>query len=186
MYKVGNVPWNKNKKSKGMTNKKSFGKGHIPWNKGIKVEYHPWNKGKKTGIVPSTTFQKGHKLFVGNKHALGHKHSIETIKKLSGQNNPMWIEDRTKLKKSEKRNSSAYLEWVLKCKKRDKFKCKIDNCDCRGHLEVHHILSFAKFPELRYNINNGITLCQFHHPKKREEEKRLIPFFQSMVEVKSI
>jgi hypothetical protein len=39
---------------------------------------------------------------------------------------------------------------------------------------------------LRYNINNGITLCQFHHPRKRVEEQRLIPFFQNMVEVKEI
>jgi len=38
--------------------------------------------------------------------------------------------------------------------------------------------------QLRYNIKNGITLCHFHHPKKRMEEKRLIPFFQGVVEVK--
>ena len=45
------------------------------------------------------------------------------------------------------------------------------------------VLSWLKYLELRYNINNGITLCQAHHPKKRAEEKRLIPFFQELVSV---
>lgn len=69
-------------------------------------------------------------------------------------------------------------------KKRDKWGCKIKSKDCNDRLEAHHILNWMAYPELRYDINNGITLCQFHHPRKRVEEQRLIPFFQSMVEVK--
>ena len=30
-------------------------------------------------------------------------------------------------------------------------------------IRAHHILPW-RIVELRYNINNGITLCQFHHP----------------------
>ncbi len=48
---------------------------------------------------------------------------------------------------------------------------------------VHHILGFTAYPELRYEINNGITLCQAHHPLKRAEEKRLAPVFQELVSV---
>lgn len=48
---------------------------------------------------------------------------------------------------------------------------------------VHHILGFKEHPELRYDINNGITLCHFHHPRKKEEEKRLIPTFMELVSV---
>ena len=28
---------------------------------------------------------------------------------------------------------------------------------------------------------NGITLCQAHHPRKRAEEKRLVPVLQRLV-----
>jgi hypothetical protein len=60
-------------------------------------------------------------------------------------------------------------------------KCKTNNCDCSGRLEAHHILSWSKFPELRYEVNNGITLCKFHHPKKRIDEIKLAPYFKNMV-----
>lgn len=57
---------------------------------------------------------------------------------------------------------------------------KMKNENCSDYCEVHHILSRIDFPELRYSINNGITLCQAH-PKKRAEEKQLIPLFQELV-----
>lgn len=56
----------------------------------------------------------------------------------------------------------------------------------KGRLEVHPILGFTKFPELRYDINNGITLCHFHHPRVREEEKRLSPYFMELVSVSKV
>jgi len=79
-----------------------------------------------------------------------------------------------------------YKNWVLRVKKRDNWKCRINNEDCSGYCIVHHILSWQGFPELRYNVNNGITLCQAHHPRKRAVEKRLIPFFQGLVPVSKV
>lgn len=104
---------------------------------------------------------------------------------MSGERNPMWISDRTKLIIREKRNDSMYQAWRNEIKKRDSFKCKISNEECSGRLEVHHILSWKDYPELRYQINNGITLCHAHHPLKRAEEKRLSPFFQELINLKS-
>jgi hypothetical protein len=38
-----------------------------------------------------------------------------------------------------------------------------------------------EFPELRYEVNNGITLCQHHHPRKKEDVAKLSPYFQNLV-----
>lgn len=76
-----------------------------------------------------------------------------------------------------------YKNWRMAVFKRDSFSCRIENIDCKGQIQVHHILRWADYPELRYEINNGITLCQAHHPLKRAEEKRLIPLFRELVSV---
>jgi hypothetical protein len=102
------------------------------------------------------------------------------------EKNHKWIKDRTQLKTKGDRRSSAYGDWRRKVCIRDNWKCKINNQDCKDRLEVHHILGFTEYPELRYDINNGITLCQAHHPRKRAEEKRLSPYFMELVSVSKI
>ena len=100
---------------------------------------------------------------------------------MAGENSPHWIKDRSKLKKENKQGDSAYREWRKSVWLRDVFQCKIVNQDCKGRVEAHHILAWRDYPELRYNVNNGITLCQFHHPHKRVEEQRFIPILQRLV-----
>lgn len=122
---------------------------------------------------------------------LGKNHSEETKEKLKkvhiglhiGEKNGMWIKDRSKLAKKQVRNDPAYFEWRKQVLIRDNYKCRINNQDCDCDLEVHHILSWREYEELRYQINNGITLCHTHHPRVRSEEKRLIPEFQKLVSV---
>jgi hypothetical protein len=115
------------------------------------------------------------------------KKSIESLKKRIGEQHPRWIKDRSNLKKYNDsvrdRRSYAYAEWRKQVWLRDNFTCKIANPDCRGKIEAHHILNWAENAELRYTINNGITLCHAHHPRKRAEEKRLIPTFLELVSV---
>lgn len=57
------------------------------------------------------------------------------------------------------RNNTQYDRWRIAVFERDNYTCQ--NCDDRqGHnLNAHHIISFARNKELRYNIDNGITLC---------------------------
>ncbi len=104
-----------------------------------------------------------------------------------GEKNPKWVKDRTLLKRysntAKERGSPAYVEWRKQVWIRDKFKCRIEDENCFGKIEAHHILSWKDYPELRYKINNGITLCHAHHPRKRAEEKRLSPYFMELVSV---
>lgn len=120
------------------------------------------------------------KTIAWNKGLIGYK---------AGDLHYKWKSDRDSLLKykgSEERRSPAYKNWRKQVWLRDNFKCKIANPDCCGRLEVHHILSWHEYPELRYKINNGITLCHAHHPRKRAEEKRLVPTFQELVSVSNL
>lgn len=119
----------------------------------------------------------------GLPHVLTEKGKESFRQKMSGANNWKWIEDRSKIVGRHNRNfhDGEYKQWVLSVRNRDGWKCRISNGDCSGRLETHHILGWKSHPDLRYQVNNGITLCHFHHPRKRVDEIKLSPYFQSMV-----
>ena len=125
---------------------------------------------------------------VGNNKGKRWRLSKEIIDKMIGRNkgekHPNWIKDRTKVKLYwTERNNPEYKRWRMNVWIRDGFKCKIANKDCGGRIEAHHILGWTEYVELRYEINNGITLCHAHHPRKRAEEKRLAPILKELVSV---
>ena len=95
----------------------------------------------------------------------------------SGENHYKWLGGYSK----SQHKGTEYNIWRMAVYTRDNFKCKISNEDCEGKIEAHHILSFTKYHELRYEINNGITLCRKHHPRKMVEEVRLAPVFQDLI-----
>ena len=125
----------------------------------------------------------------GNKHNLGRKHSEETLAKMRkshprGELSPNWNPDRTQVKSNKDRHySAAYKDWRSSVFTRDGFKCKICCEKSPVYVEAHHILPWKEYPEHRYQINNGITLCRAHHPRTRAKEKRLAPYFQELVSV---
>jgi len=110
--------------------------------------------------------------------------SLAKIGKYTGEKHWNWIKDRSLLKDdSKERGGQFHKEWSRLVKIRDKWKCKILDEHCNGRIEAHHILSWRDYPELRFNINNGIALCHAHHPRKRAEEKRLSLYFMDLVSV---
>lgn len=128
--------------------------------------------------------KKGKKYVLGKHWKLSDEIRKSMSERMKGEKHPGWIKDRTLIKQYwTERNNSEYKQWRKQVWLRDNFKCKIDNPDCKGRIEAHHIIGWTKFPELRYQINNGITLCHFHHPRVREEEKRLSPYFKELVSV---
>lgn len=169
-HRLGKPPWNKGLHI--YLGGKRFEKGQLPWNAGKK---YSGNSGKKhTDKWKELMSQK----MIGKKYP-----------QTSGKNHWRWKEDRTQLcriSKQGERRTSTYFNWRKEVWKRDNYQCRINNCDCKGKIIAHHILSWKDYPELRYEINNGITLCQAHHPRKRAEEKRLIPFFQGLATVLNV
>ena len=56
-------------------------------------------------------------------------------------------------------------EWALKIKERDGFKCCI--CGVTTYLNSHHLIP-REIKPLKYDLDNGITLCRKHHMFSRE------------------
>ncbi len=132
--------------------------------------------------------KSGWKLSIETRRKMSETHKrIGTqppLNKMFGSKNPRWNPDREAVKHN-KRNDGEYKQWVLKVKRRDKSICQLENNNCFGYNIAHHIKGWVTYPELRYKINNGITLCQAHHPRKRAKEKRLEPFFMDLVSASS-
>lgn len=66
------------------------------------------------------------------------------------------------------RKTAEYQRWRKTVLDRDNHKCRY--CDSKDKLHAHHIKSFAKHIESRFQISNGLTLCEDCH---RKEHARL-------------
>lgn len=60
------------------------------------------------------------------------------------------------------RRTSKDKEWAILVKHRDG-KCR--DCGNTRNLHAHHIKAYRHHPELRHDLNNGITLCGVCHRK---------------------
>lgn len=60
------------------------------------------------------------------------------------------------------RNMAEYRSWREAVFARDDWTCQ--KCLVKGgQLNAHHIKAFAKHPELRFQLTNGVTLCKECH-----------------------
>lgn len=59
------------------------------------------------------------------------------------------------------RSSSSLKVWRDEVYKRDGYECKM--CGSKKHLNAHHIKSFSEYEKSRFDIENGITLCEKCH-----------------------
>jgi len=60
-------------------------------------------------------------------------------------------------------NPSAYLHWRESVLLRDDYRCVV--CGATNQLEADHIKPWSIYPELRFDISNGQTLCKSCHKK---------------------
>lgn len=124
------------------------------------------NKGKKHSLESRIKMGKGRR---GKKHTEEWKQKMsETMKKignkppiLKGTKSPNWKGGITS-ENVRIRTSIEYRFWVEANMARDNYTCQ--KYQIRGgKLAVHHILNFSQYPELRFAIDNGITLSEKAH-----------------------
>ena len=153
--------WNRGTKGIMKPNKTSFKKGNKPKNCFTKGQ-KSWNKGTSGICKPNSgSFKKGVRISPKTEFKKGN----------CGELSPSWQGGKTQGQK--KRMLQEYKDWRLNVYNRDGFRCQV--CECVGkELNAHHIKKWSKYPELRLNIDNGITLCKECHKLVHRGEKYFI------------
>ncbi len=80
---------------------------------------------------------------------------------------PTWRGGITK-ETQQGRGCKKYKMWQRMIFERDGFKCVW--CNSKERIEADHIKRWATHPELRYNVDNGRTLCLSCHNKTRNKK----------------
>jgi hypothetical protein len=120
------------------------------------------------GVVHGESFREKCRLRRGPKAASwGRHHLVQTRLKLSDQRRGAmgsnWRGGTTPIANLE-RHSARMKMWKEAVLLRDNFTCQ--GCGAIGDdVHPHHIKSFAKHPDLRYDVNNGLSLCTECHKR---------------------
>jgi hypothetical protein len=194
--KIGKTAWNKGKKglqvawNKGKHPEYVQGKNHPMYGKHHTLETKEKMRNANLGIKRSEEYKN--KLSLVRKEQWrtgklkgGWKLSEETKKKMSrpkpwmkgriavsGEKCWNWKGGVSKYVK-ERKYSPEHNEWRKIIFVRDNFICQ----DCginKTYFEAHHIKSWKDFPGLRFDINNGMTLCLKCHKKRHSKRDKKV------------
>lgn len=94
--------------------------------------------------------------------------SIQRGKLLKKEKHPCWNHELSKEERECSQNRSLNPElkqWRNAVYRKDKFTCNICKDNRGKNLNAHHLFAWNKYKNLRFDINNGITLCNKCHTK---------------------
>ncbi len=74
------------------------------------------------------------------------------------------INEDNEIRNSYSRNSKKYKDWRKKVFERDNYQCVI--CGSKGSMNAHHIKKYSTHEHLRFDLDNGQTLCLECHAIK--------------------
>lgn len=128
-----------------------------------------FNVGHGQSNTGKTWFKKGHKPSEKAIEQGRIRFSLNKGKKLphrQGQNCPRWKGGITPINHAI-RTSIDFINWRRQVFERDNYACQICGCrngDGKSHfLHAHHVKRFAEYPSLRFDVANGMTLCNACH-----------------------
>jgi hypothetical protein len=141
-------------------------KGQVSGNKGTKRTEESKQKMSESHKRNPTKYWLGKKLSEEHRDKLSKSHEGQIPVNLAtfvkrGKDNPHWKGGITPINLAI-RASMEYKLWRRAVFARDKWTC-IWCGQVRGNIEADHIKPFAFYPELRFAIDNGRTLCHNCH-----------------------
>ena len=192
-YQLGHIPWHKGKRGvytketlekmlRGRKGKKAYNykpniikcffcnkefhrkKSHSERNKRNFCSRSCQSKWMK--IIMNTPERKERMRQIGKNRIYTQEDRLKASKRFSGAKHPQWKGGITPINKRI-RAGFLYKQWRKAVFERDNYTCQM--CEKRSrkgmniYLHPHHIKSFAKYPELRFEVSNGITLCKDCH-----------------------
>jgi len=134
-----------------------------------KEHYWKWHKGKTfQGFLPGgiITCKNCHKRFEVHKYHEFKKRkfcsrSCQISYYSKGEKNCNW-KGGISSEYDEIKQTQEYKEWRASVYRRDQWTCV--QCSYKGKkIVAHHIKEFSDFPELRFDVDNGVTLCRSCH-----------------------
>jgi 5-methylcytosine-specific restriction endonuclease McrA len=158
------------------------------WNKGLKMSLEQRKKLSEAHLKNPTRYWLGKKRsFPNRKKPIPitdeHRRKISEALKgrtpwnkgksvdYSGEKHHAWIDGRSRERdqaRSTDMTHANYREWRRQVFKRDSWTCRV--CSSKLAIKAHHIKPYSQFLELRYELDNGITLCNLCHKKTLGKE----------------
>ena len=131
---------------------------------GFKKGNEEW-KLKKTRKWTEESKLKASKTHMGRPKSEEFKQMLSKI--YMGEGNPAW---RGGIAKSTQRGRSrvAYKRWREEVLRRDRYECIW--CGATERLESDHVKKWVDYPELRFDVGNGRTLCHSCHMMTRKKD----------------
>lgn len=149
-----------------------------------------WQRLKDHGIKLRDFENGGHRLKPGRIFSKEHRENIgRSMRGKIGPLNRNWKGGKT-AQNIQLRGSIEYREWkraalslrgsqCQECGVRNGFECEC--CGIRIVLHVHHVESFARVPERRFDPTNSEVLCpKCHHRRHRRKPRELLERPQSL------
>lgn len=130
-------------------------------NKGKKTGKSSWNKGLKN-FMSEDGKKRMIKSKIGEPLSEEHKRKIGIANKgkRSGSKCNFWNGGVSLI--NDKHDSRECFLWVKNVYKKDLYTCR--RCGYKGkNLNAHHVKNFTQEKNLRYVLENGITLCKNCH-----------------------
>lgn len=77
--------------------------------------------------------------------------------------------------------SPEYITWRNAVFRRDGYRCRMPRCGSKIKIQAHHIKRWSDCPGLRFDVGNGITLCNVCHKSVTKNEEQFEKLFLSLL-----